>query len=185
VIGALANGDALVVMSSDKPVFSDDSGVRAAALKWGVWAICFIAVLLGGSLVLILRTHVPLPGMDPPPSGQIEAVPATEESTSQPYQPSITFRPSPTATSPSARPSPTAPRPSARPSSTATGESPRPSVAVKRAAPSLGATSAARKRTTAQAKSSDRGTTKPRNPKAATPSPPGSQATSKPGNGPG
>jgi cytoskeletal protein RodZ len=176
VIGALANGDALVVMSTDKPVFSDDSGVRAAALKWGVWAICFIAVLLGGSLVLILRTHVPLPGLDPlqPSRGQIEAVPATEESTSQPYQPSITFRPSPTATRPSARSSPTA-----------TGKSARPSAAVKRAAPSPGATSPARTPTTAKAKSSDQGTTKPRNPKAATPSPPGSRATSKPGNAPG
>jgi hypothetical protein len=160
------------VMSTDKPVFSDDSGVRAAALKWGVWAICFIAVLLGGALVLILRTHVLLPGVDPPsppPPGQLEAVPPTEESTSQPFQPSLTFRPSPTA----------------RPSPIVTGKSPRPSAAVTRAGPTADATSAAQRSTTAEAKSSDQGTTKPRNPKAATPSPPGSRATSKPGNGPG
>jgi hypothetical protein len=173
VIGALANGDAAVVMGTDKPVFSDDSGIRASAVKWGVWAICFIAVLLGGGLVLILRTHVALPGVDPltpPPPGQIEAVPATEESTSQPFQPSITFRPSPTAP---------------RPSPTTTGKSPQPSAAVKRAAPTAGATSAARRSTTAQDESSDQGTTKPRNPNAANPSPPGSRATSKPANGPG
>jgi hypothetical protein len=160
-------------MGTDKPVFSDDSGIRASAVKWGVWAICFIAVLLGGGLVLILRTHVALPGVDPltpPPPGQIEAVPATEESTSQPFQPSITFRPSPTAP---------------RPSPTTTGKSPQPSAAVKRAAPTAGATSAARRSTTAQDESSDQGTTKPRNPKAANPSPPGSRATSKPANGPG
>jgi cytoskeletal protein RodZ len=173
VIGALANGDAPVVITTDKPVFSDDSGVRAAALKWGVWAICFVAVLIGGALVLILRTHVPLPGVGPPP-GQIEAVPATEESTSQPYQPSITFRPSPTATSSSTRPSPTA-----------TGKSAAPSAAAKRVAPSPSPTSSARTRTTTQAKSSDQRTTKSRNSKAATPSPPGSRATSKPDHSPG
>ena len=47
VSGALANGDGPVVVSTDKPVFSDDSGVRATVLKWGVWAICLSAVLLG------------------------------------------------------------------------------------------------------------------------------------------
>lgn len=175
----MANGDAPVVRSTDEPVFSDDSGVRAAALKWGVWAICFVAVLLGGALVVILRTHVPLPGVDPlPPSrGQIDAVPATEESTSQPFQPSITFRPSLTATSPTARPSPTA-----------TAKTARPNGAVKRAAPTARPTSAPRTRASTpadQARPSNQGTTKPRSAKAATPSPPGSRATSKPGNGPG
>ena len=62
VSGALGNECASVVVSTDKPVFSDDSGIRAAVLKWGVWAICLIAVLLGGALVLTLRTHVALPG---------------------------------------------------------------------------------------------------------------------------
>ncbi len=107
VSGALANGDGPVVVSTDKPVFSDDSGVRATVLKWGVWAICLSAVLLGSALVVTLRTHVPLPGMDRllPPRSQLEgqAVLPTQESSRQPLQPSAKFRSSPTPTSQSAR----------------------------------------------------------------------------------
>src|SRR5215218_3276905 len=94
VSGALANEGASVVVSTDKPVFSDDSGIRAAVLKWGVWAVCLTAILLGGALVLTLRTHVPLPGVDrllPPSGGQIErAVVSPPEKSSQAPQPSIT-----------------------------------------------------------------------------------------------
>lgn len=157
------------MVSTDKPVFSDDSGIRAAVLKWGVWAICLIAVLLGGALVLTLRTHVALPGVDrlPPPRGQIEraAVSPSEES-SQPPQPSITVRPSITFRPTDAKPSPT----------------------VKRAAPTADATSAAPTRTRTPAggaTASAQETTMVRNPKAANPTPRGSRPTSKPGNGPG
>jgi cytoskeletal protein RodZ len=171
VSGALANEGASVVVSTDKPVFSDDSGIRAAVLKGGVWAICLIAVLLVSALVLALRTHVPLPGVDgqmPPSSGQLErgAVWPTEESSIQAPQPSITLRPSITFRPTDAAPSPTA----------------------KRAAATAGATSAARTATTAPAAgatSSAQETTKVRNPKAADPTPRGSQPTSRPGNGPG
>src|SRR5687767_4465405 len=58
VSGDTGNGDGSVVVGTDKPVFSDDSGIRAAVLKWGVWVICFVAVLLGGALALTLRIHV-------------------------------------------------------------------------------------------------------------------------------
>jgi cytoskeletal protein RodZ len=174
--GHLANGDSSVVVSTERPIFSDESGVRAAVLKWGVWAICLIAVVLGSALVLTLRTHVPLPAVDrllPPSRAEIEreAGLPTEELSSQPVEPSIrlrpslTFRPSPTATSPNARPS----------------------VAVNRAVPTAGATSVARSSTktpATQAKSSDQATTRARNPNAATPSPQG-RATSKHGNSPG
>jgi cytoskeletal protein RodZ len=179
VSGALANGDGPVVVSTDKPVFSDDSGVRATVLKWGVWAICLSAVLLGTALVVTLRTHVPLPGMDRllPPRGQLEgqAVLPTQESSRQPLRPSAKFRSSPTPTSQSARKTRTPISTSARPRPT-----------VKRAAPRAAATSAARTSTPAtQAKPSDQATTKARNPNAATPSPPRSRPTSKPGHGPG
>jgi cytoskeletal protein RodZ len=170
VSGALGNEGASVVVSTDKPVLSDDSGIRAAVMKWGVWAICLIAVLLGGALVLTLRTHVALPGVDrllPPSRGQIErvAVSPTEESPSQPPQPSITLRPSITFRPTDAKPSPT----------------------VKRAAPTADATSAAPTRTrtpAAGATASAQETTMVRNPKAANPTPRGSRPTSKPGNGP-
>lgn len=179
VSGALANGDGSVVVSTDTPVFSDDSGVRATVLKWGVWAICLIAVLLGSALVVTLRTHVPLPGMDRllSPRGQLEgqAVLPTQESSHQPVQPSVKFRPSPTPTRPSARKTRIPIKTSARPSPT-----------VKRAAARAAATSAARTSTPAtQANPSDQATTKARNPNAATPSPPRSRPTSKPGHGPG
>jgi cytoskeletal protein RodZ len=171
VSGALANESGSVVVSTDKPVFSDDSGRRAVVLKWGVWAICLVAVLLGSALVLTLSTHVPLPGVDrllPPSRGQIEggAVSPTEDSTSLPPQPSVTLRPSITFRPTAAAPSP----------------------ADKRAAPTAGAASAARTRRdtpTARATSSAQETTKVRNPKAANPTPRGSRPTSKPGNGPG
>jgi hypothetical protein len=170
------------VVSIDKPVFSDDSGARAVVLKWGVWAICLIAVVLGSALVLTLRTHVPLPGMDqllPPSRGQLDgqAVLPAEESTSQAVQPSMTFRPSPTDTGPSARPGPTA-----------TSRKVQPSPTTKRAAPAAGPTSAARTSRptpTAKATPSAKETTKARNPNAASPTPRGSRPTSKPGNGPG
>jgi cytoskeletal protein RodZ len=170
VSGALGNEGASVVVGTDKPVFSDDSGIRAAVLKWGVWAICLIAVLLGGALVLTLRTHVALPGVDrllPPSRGQIEraAVSPPEES-SKPPQPSIILRPSIAFRPTDATPSPT----------------------VKRAAPTADATSAAATRTptpAAGATASAQKTTRVRNPKAANPTPRGSRPTSKPGNGPG
>jgi|SRR5829696_1677753 len=176
VSGALGNEDAFVVVGTDKPVFSDDSGIRAAVLKWGVWAICLIAALVCSALVLTLRTHVPLPGVDlllPPSRGQIErgAVAPTEEASSQPPEPSIILRPSITF----------------RPTDAA------PSLTVKRAAPTADATSAARTRTPARprtptpaagASASAQETTKVRNPKAANPSPRGSRPTSRPGNGP-
>jgi hypothetical protein len=172
VSGALANEGTSVVVSTDKPVFSDDSGIRAAVLKGGVWAICVIAVLLGSALVLALRTHVPLPGVGglvPPSRGQIEPVAVSrmeESSSSQRPQPSITLRPSITFRPTDGAPSPT----------------------VKRAAPTAGATSAARTGTTTPAAgttSSAQETTKVRNPKAANPTPRGSQPTSRPGNGRG
>jgi hypothetical protein len=160
------------VVSTDKPVFSDDSGRRAAVLKWSVGAICILAVLFGGAMVLTLGTHVSLPGVDqlpPPPLGQLggdAAMPTTQESPSQAPQPSIVFQQSPTPTS-----APSATKPSARPTAT-----------VKRAAPT--ATRTSRPSATAQA-TARTSTTKDRNPKAATPSPRGSRPTSKPGNGPG
>jgi hypothetical protein len=171
VSGALANEGTSVVVSTDKPVFSDDSGIRAAVLKWGVSAVCLMAILLGGALVLTLRTHVPLPGMDrllPPSGGQIEraAVSPPEESSSQPPQPVTTLRPSIAFRPTDAAPSPT----------------------VKRAAPTAGATSAAPTRTptpAARATSSAQETAKVRNPKAANPTLRGSRPTSKPANGPG
>ena len=187
VSGALGNEGASVVVSTDKPVFSDDSGIRAAVLKWGVWAICLIAVLLGGALVLTLRTHVALPGVDrllPPSRGQIEraAVSPPEESNQPPQRheapvehrqpPSITLRPSIKL-----RPSITFRRTDATPSPT-----------VKRAAPTADATSADPTRTptpAAGATSSAQETTMVRNPNAANPTPRGSRPTSKPGNGPG
>jgi hypothetical protein len=51
VSGTRVNGDRSVVVSTDKvstdkPVFSDDSGARAVVLRWGVWAICLMALLL-------------------------------------------------------------------------------------------------------------------------------------------
>jgi cytoskeletal protein RodZ len=154
------------VVGTDKPVFSDDSGIRAAVLKWGVWAVCFITVLLGSTLVLALRTHVPLPGVDrlqPPPRGQIErgAVSPTEERSSEPPQASPTLRPSITFQPTDAAPSPT----------------------VKRSAPAAGATSAARTRIRTSTVSSAEETTKVRNPKAASPTQRGSRPTAKPGNG--
>jgi hypothetical protein len=170
--GALANENGSVVVSTDKPVFSDDSGRRAVVLKWGIWAICLIAVLLGSAVVLTLSTPVPLPGVDrllPPSRGQIEggAVSPTEESTSPPPPPpSVTLRPSITFRPTAAAPSPT----------------------DKRAAPTAGTASAARTRRdtpAARATSSAQETTKVRNPKAANPTPRGSRPTSKPGNGPG
>ncbi len=176
VSGALGNECASVVVSTDKPVFSDDSGIRAAVLKWGVWAICLIAVLLGGALVLTLRTHVALPGVDrlPPPRGQIgRAAVSPPEESSQPPQPSITVRPSITFRPTDAKPSPTVKR--AAPT-------------VKRAAPTADATSAAPTRTRTPAggaTASAQETTMVRNPKAANPTPRGSRPTSKPGNGPG
>jgi hypothetical protein len=171
VSGALANEGASVVVRTDKPVFSDDSGIRAAVLKAGVWAICLIAVLVGSALVLALRTHVTLPGVDrlmPPSGGQLESggVWPTAESSTQPPQPSITLQPSITFRPTDAAPSPT----------------------IKRAAPMAGATSAARTEAptpAAGATSIAEQTTKVRNPKAANPTPRGSQPTSRPGNGPG
>lgn len=177
VSGALANGNGSVVVGTDQPVFSDDSGRRAAVLKWGVGAICIIAVLFGGALVLTLGTHVPLPGVDrlsPPPGGQLggeAAMPAAQESPSQAPQPSIAFQPSPTPTSAS-RQHHSATKPSARSTTT-----------VRRAAPPTTRTS--RPTATPQATPSTSTTTKARNPQAATPSPRGSRPTSKPGNGPG
>jgi cytoskeletal protein RodZ len=171
VSGGTGHGDASAVMGTDKPVFSDDSGFRAAVLKWGVWAICFVAVLLGGALVLTLRTHVALPGVDrlsPPLRGRVEggaAVP-TEQQLSQPQQPSITLQPSVTF-----RP---ATEPTARPSSTA-----------KRAGSTASSAKANTRAPAAQATSSAQETTRARNSKAANPSPPASRPTSKPGNGPG
>jgi len=167
--GTLANGDSSVVVSTEKSVFSDDSGVRAAVLNWGVWAICLTAVLVGGALVLTLRTHVPLPGLDrmqAPSGGQVEgrAVLPTAESSSQSPQPSIRLRPS--SSFRPAEPSPTA----------------------KRSAPTADATSSARTsgpESDTQATASAQETTKARNPKAATPTPRGSRPTSKPGNGQG
>jgi cytoskeletal protein RodZ len=171
VSGDTGNGDGSVVVGTDKPVFSDDSGIRAAVLKWGVWVICFVAVLLGCALALTLRIHVSLPEvsrLQPPLRGQVEraTVSPTKESSSQPPQPSITLRPSITFQPTDAAPGPT----------------------VKGVAPKTAMTSAARTRTPAPAArttGSAQETTKVRNPKAANPTPRGSRPTSKPGNGPG
>ena len=187
--GHWPNADASVAVSTDRPIFSDDSGVRAAVLRWGIWAICAMTVMVGGALVLTLRTHVAVPGVHqllPSSRGEIEreAGLPTEELSSQPVQPSMTLRPSGTF-----QPGPTAgPSRSARLSPTATSANALPSPAVKRAAPTAGARSAAPRgtsTTTAQARPSDQGTTKDRNSHAAAPSPPESRATSRPGNGRG
>jgi hypothetical protein len=177
VSGALGSEGASVVVSTDKPVFSDDSGIRAAVLKWGVWAICLVAVLLGGALVLTLRTHIALPGVDrllPPSRGEIErtAVSPPEES-SQPPQPSITLRPSITFRPTDAQPSPTVKR--AAPTADATSADPTrtPTPAAGAAPSAAGAAPSAQERTMV------------RNPKAANPTVRRSRPTSKPGNGPG
>ena len=47
-----------------KPVFSDDSGRRAAAVRWAAWGICLLGVLLCAALGLTLRAHVSLPGLE-------------------------------------------------------------------------------------------------------------------------
>jgi hypothetical protein len=164
------------VIGADKPVFSDDSGIRVAVLKWGVWAICFIAVLLGSALALTLRTHVSLPEVNqlqPTSREQIgkEAVPPAAETSSQPPQPSTTLQPSTTFQPTDAAPSPTG----------------------KRSRPTAGATAAARTRSPALAASTAQEATRVRNPKAASPtalgsrptSKPASKPTSKPGNGSG
>ena len=47
-----------------KPVFSDDSGRRAAAVRWAARGICLLGVLLCAALGLTLRAHVSLPGLE-------------------------------------------------------------------------------------------------------------------------
>ena len=46
------------------PVFSDESGTRAAALQWLARGICACVVLVSGAVAFTLATDVPLPGLD-------------------------------------------------------------------------------------------------------------------------
>jgi hypothetical protein len=52
------------VADDGKPVFSDDSGRRAAVLRWTGRGICLIGVLLFAALGLTLRAHVSVPGLE-------------------------------------------------------------------------------------------------------------------------
>lgn len=49
---------------TSRPIFSDDSGRRAAILQWLARGVCGVSVVVAGAVAFTLTTHVPLPGLD-------------------------------------------------------------------------------------------------------------------------
>jgi hypothetical protein len=49
--------------ASATPVFTDDSGTRAAVLQWVARSLCACCVLVGAAIAFTLVTHVSLPGL--------------------------------------------------------------------------------------------------------------------------
>ena len=64
VSGADADGWGMAVAKLNRPVFYDDSGVRAVAVQWTGRATCLLGVLVCLAVAATLGTHVSLPGLD-------------------------------------------------------------------------------------------------------------------------
>jgi cytoskeletal protein RodZ len=169
----------------ESPVFNDASGSRVSAIQLGSRIFLAVVVLLGAALALTLRSHVNVPGLErlmpDVHSNQVRPLvrtgpsnPPTERAAAKTG--SSTAPQHPTAQPTSARASadvkqpdnaqrvagsPTA-RPAAKPSSAATVRPTASAQPTRSARPTV--------------RSVGQGTLKPRNPKAATPSPPNRQA---------
>ena len=166
-------------------MFNDASGTRASAIQWGSRIFLALVVLLGTALALTLSTHVSVPGLE-------RLVPGLDAKEVRPVVRTVPSDPSERANvatgSGSTQPRPTTQPPTSR-ASVSTADA-RKSVDARRAVgttvPSAAEPSSAssvRPTTvvpTASARPTVRaggqGTVKPRNPKAATPSPPDQQA---------
>jgi hypothetical protein len=174
----------------DNPVFNDTSGARLSAIQWGSRIFLAAVVLLGAAVALTLQSHVSVPGLQRIVPGlaaeEVRRVPSDPpverrnvSTGSHSVAPQVTSRPtsSPTiARTADSRESPRSQRavaPTTVPPATV-----RPTVEPSRipavrptAAPTATASSAR-----ATARATGQGTAKPRNPKAATPSPPNQSA---------
>ena len=186
-------------------MFNDASGARLSAIQWGSRILLALVVLFGVALALTLRSHVSVPGLERLMPGldanQVRPLVRTgpsnrpAERTAGRTGPS-TPQPRP-ATSPKASRVPTTAAVQTAETRPVVGPSTVPPAIEPTSAPSLRATAGptASASPTGSASPTDsvspttrtvgRGTVKPRNPKAATPSPakqqaPGQNRTPKP-----
>ena len=162
------------------PVFNDASGARVSAIQWGSRIFLALIVLLAAALALTLRSHVSVPGLErlvpgldanevrtgpsnPPAergkvatgSSTVRPEPDTRPTTSLAGVPTVD-----TARSADARRAvaPTSAEPSSAPRVRPTNAVPTVSAGRISASPTV--------------RAGGQGTVKPRNPQAATPSPP-------------
>jgi hypothetical protein len=172
------------------PVFNDESGTRVSAIRWGSRIFLVLVVLLAAALVLTLRSHVSVPGLERLGPGlearEVRPVVRTGPSNPPAEQAKVasdvsTFRAEPTPRPTTGRagvPSTGAARPAE--ARRAGGPSTDPTVARVTADPSSAPTAARTKaastasarptRASPTGRAGGPGTEKPRNPKAATPS---------------
>ena len=166
------------------PVFNDASGARVSAIQWGSRIFLAVVVLLAAALALTLRSHVSVPGMEllvpgldaqkvrtgpsnPPAehgnpatgSSTVRPQPGTRPTTSRAGVPTVDAVRSADARRAVA---PTTAEPSSAPRVRPTNAVPTVSAGPTSASPTV--------------RAGGQGTVKPRNPQAATPSPPLQQA---------
>jgi hypothetical protein len=177
----------------DNPVFNDTSGTRLSAITWGSRIFLAAVVLLGAAVALTLQSHVSVPGLQRIVPGlgaeEVRRVPSNPPverrsvAGSRSVAPSATSRPTtsrtiaPTAGSQESTRSRRAVAPTSAPPAVVavppatvrpTSEPSRVTAARPTSAPTSSASSTTRV--------NGQGTAKPRNPKAATPSPPNRSA---------
>jgi hypothetical protein len=165
-----------------KPVFSDDSGHRAAVLRWAGRGICLIGVLLCAALGLTLRAHVSVPGLEglfgsntgirraptvPSDTSGASAARPTELRTKDSERAGATAQPVPRSERNPGAVATSDARPTA---GTPTGEAAAPGTVT---ADPLATVPAVPGSSAGKANPPALGKTKPRNPHAATPTPPG------------
>jgi len=171
------------------PVFSDTKGTRVSAIRWGSRVFLALVVLLAVALILTLRSHVDIPGLERLGPGldarKVRPVVHTGSSSPPAEQAKVatdlsTFRAEPSTrptTSWAGRPPTDAAqaRRAGGPTTTQPGAEPSSAPSAGRTDPPLTG-SASPTAVSPTARAGGQGTEKPRNPKAATPSPGNEQA---------
>ena len=167
------------------PVFNDTSGTRVATIQWGSRILLVVMLLLGAAVALTLRSHVDVPGLE-------RLLPVLD---SQELRPAVRSRAAtPSAERPAVRTElgrfqPRATEPAGRPAAdTAEPEDTRRAIAPSTTNPTVQPSGASSRTAGIPTRTADptasasppvrtgAGAVKPRNPKAATPSPRNSQA---------
>jgi hypothetical protein len=75
-----------------RPVFSDDSGRRAAVARWAGRGVCLVGILLFAALGLTLRAHVSVPGLERALFGSSDKIPRATTVPSDPSSASAARR---------------------------------------------------------------------------------------------